>query len=120
MKPVHWYMLGFAFIAAICISAFIISPGSEFGGADGQGEEQISEIAPDYQPWFESLWSPPGETESLLFATQAAIGASIIGWFIGNEHGKRSIKKSGEESLGKVERKPGSQEVSPRAGGGED
>ena len=25
MKPVHWYMLGFAFIAAICISAFIIS-----------------------------------------------------------------------------------------------
>jgi len=119
MRPVHWYLLGFGVIVAICISAFIISPGAEFGGADGQGEDQISEINPDYQPWFESLWSPPGETESLLFALQAAIGASIIGWFIGNEHGKRSVKKSEGTSLDKVEVKLGSQERSPRAGEGQ-
>jgi cobalt transport protein len=31
----------------------------------------------------ENLWEVPGETESLLFALQAAIGASIIGFFIG-------------------------------------
>ena len=89
MEPKAWYVLGFGAIVLICITAFIISPGAEFGGADGQGEEQITEIDPDYQPWFESFWSPPGETESLLFATQAAIGASIIGWFVGNEHGKK-------------------------------
>ena len=50
--------------------------------------------------WFHSLWTPPPETESLLFAVQAAIGASIIFWFIGNEHGKREMmqkmKKGGD------------------------
>lgn len=115
MKALYWYVLGFAFIAAICISAFIISPGAEFGGADGQGEDQISTIDPDYQPWFESIWSPPGEIESLLFATQAAIGASIIGWFIGNEHGKRSVKNRQEASLDKVGGNGSGKEVPPRA-----
>ncbi len=53
---------------------------SEFGGADGQAEEVIAEIAPDYEPWAESLLEPPGgETESLLFALQAAFGAGVIG-----------------------------------------
>lgn len=53
---------------------------SEFGGADGEAEELILEIAPDYEPWAESLLEPPGsETESLLFALQAAIGAGVLG-----------------------------------------
>lgn len=57
---------------------------SEFGGADGQAEEVISTIAPDYEPWAESLIEPPGgETESLLFCLQAAFGALIIGYGFG-------------------------------------
>lgn len=53
---------------------------SEFGGADGQAEELIGEINPDYEPWAESIIElPGGETESLLFALQAAIGAGILG-----------------------------------------
>lgn len=57
---------------------------SEFAGADEQAEEQIGEIAPAYEPWFESFWEPPGgETESLLFALQAAIGALVIGYVFG-------------------------------------
>lgn len=92
-----WYMIGFGLIIAICVAAFMLQPGAEFGGADGQGEEEIGNINPDYQPWFESLWSPPGETESLLFALQAAIGAVIIGYFIGNEHGKKvALQKMGD------------------------
>lgn len=52
---------------------------SEFGGADGQAEEAIAEINPDYEPWAESILEPPGgETESLLFALQAALGAGVI------------------------------------------
>ena len=57
---------------------------SEFGGADGQAEEAISRIDEDYQPWFESLAEPPGgETESLLFCIQAAIGAGVFGFGMG-------------------------------------
>lgn len=37
-----------------------------------------------YQPWFQSIYTPPsGEIESLLFALQAAIGSIIIGYFLG-------------------------------------
>ncbi|MFZ7102272.1 MAG: energy-coupling factor ABC transporter substrate-binding protein [Peptococcaceae bacterium] len=68
---------------------------SEFGGADGAAEEAILEIAPDYQPWFASFWEPPGgETESLLFALQAALGAGFIGYYIGLKKG--SMKKNGQ------------------------
>ncbi len=57
---------------------------SEFGGADGQAEEVIATISPDYEPWAESLLEPPGgETESLLFCLQAAFGALIIGYCFG-------------------------------------
>jgi cobalt/nickel transport protein len=89
MKRRTWYILGFAIIIGICASAFIISPSGTFGGSDDQGPEKILQIDPNYVVWFHSLWTPPPETESLLFAVQAAIGASIIGFFIGNERGKR-------------------------------
>ncbi len=57
---------------------------SEFGGADGQAEEVIATIAPNYEPWAESLLEPPGgETESLLFCLQAALGALVIGYGFG-------------------------------------
>ena len=55
-----------------------------FGGSDDQGGEAIEEMNPNYQPWFSPIWEPPsGEIESLLFALQAAIGAIIIGYYIG-------------------------------------
>lgn len=64
----------------IAIIPLAVISDSEFGGADGQAEEIILEIAPDYEPWAESILEPPGgETESLLFSLQAALGAGIIG-----------------------------------------
>jgi len=88
------YAIGFALIAGICVLAFVLNPGSEFGGADGEGGDKIAEIDPDYEPWFSNIWEPPAETASLLFALQAAIGAIIIGYFIGYERGKRAAPKS--------------------------
>ncbi|MHA6531514.1 energy-coupling factor ABC transporter substrate-binding protein [Paenibacillus sp. BAC0078] len=61
----------------------------EFGGADDAAEGAISEIDPNYKPWFKPLAELPGETESMLFALQAAIGAGIIGYTIGLMKGKR-------------------------------
>ena len=65
---------------------------SEFGGADGAAEDVIAELNPDYEPWFESIIElPGGETESLLFALQAALGAGVIGlgfgYYIGRKKG---------------------------------
>lgn len=57
---------------------------SEFGGADGAAEEAIAQIDPDYEPWAESLIElPGGETESLLFCLQTALGALVIGFGFG-------------------------------------
>ena len=59
-------------------------PNAEFGGADGQAEEAILELQPDYEPWFEPILEPAsGEVESLLFALQAAIGAGVVGFVLG-------------------------------------
>ena len=59
-----------------------------FAGADSAASEELEKSG--YEPWFEPIWEPPsGEIESLLFATQAAIGAIIIGYFIGYYKGKQ-------------------------------
>ena len=55
-----------------------------FAGADDSAKDMISEIDPSYKPWFESLIEPAsGEIASMLFALQAAIGAGVIGYYIG-------------------------------------
>jgi len=58
---------------------------AEYGGADGEAENVINEITGGtYEPIAEPFWEPPsGEIESLLFGLQAAIGAGIIGYFLG-------------------------------------
>lgn len=60
-----------------------------FAGADGQAEAAIVETYPDYEPWFSSFWEPPsGEIESLLFSLQAALGAGLVGYYIGLRRGQ--------------------------------
>lgn len=76
---------------ALIITPLILNSTAEYGGADGEAESVINEINADYKPWFNSLYEPPsGEIESLLFSTQAAIGAGIIGYFLGFKKGKNS------------------------------
>lgn len=71
-------------VVVIAVAPLILIQDSEFGGADGMAEEVVAEISPDYEPWAESLIEPPGgETESLLFSLQSAIGAGIIGFGFG-------------------------------------
>ncbi|WP_338450751.1 energy-coupling factor ABC transporter substrate-binding protein [Niallia oryzisoli] len=81
------------FILAVIMLAIIplfIQKDSDFGGADGAAQEAITEINAGYEPWFESFWEPPGgETESLLFVLQGAIGAGFIGYFIGYMKGRK-------------------------------
>lgn len=82
-----WVLVGLL-VAAFAIAALSLvygtSRGGEFEGADGQAEGTISEVAPDYEPWFEPfLPELPGEVESGLFALQAGIGGGIVGYGLG-------------------------------------
>lgn len=77
-------------VLALAVLPMVIVKGAEFGGADGQAEELITQLNPDYKPWFQSMWEPPsGEIESLMFAVQAAIGSGFIGYYFGYSRGKR-------------------------------
>lgn len=82
-------------ILLVCIAVLIgvipllMIKNSDFGGADGKAEELITEINPNYEPWASSIIElPGGETESLLFALQAAIGAGVMGYVLGYFKGK--------------------------------
>lgn len=79
------------FIGAIPL--FLIND-SEFPGAEGSAQEAIMEINPDYKPWFTAILEPPGgETESLLFAIQAALGAGFIGYYFGLKRGQKVVNR---------------------------
>lgn len=83
-KKVLIVILLLVLCAAIAVIPLITIHDSEFGGADGAAEEAITEIDPDYEPWAESIIElPGGETESLLFCLQAALGAAVIGYGFG-------------------------------------
>jgi cobalt/nickel transport protein len=66
--------------------AFFLNPSADFSGADDKGTKAIKKLNPDYKPWFSPIWEPPPETESMLFALQAAIGGIILGYFLGYLH----------------------------------
>ena len=56
-------------VILLAVVPFILKSDAAFEGADGQAEEVISRIAPNYQPWFKNFFEPPSaEVESLLFA----------------------------------------------------
>ncbi|MGZ7068632.1 MAG: energy-coupling factor ABC transporter substrate-binding protein [Methanobacterium sp.] len=66
-----------------------------FTGTDGQGPAYLE--SQGYQPWFHPLWEPPSsEIQVLLFSVQAAIGALIIGYFIGFYKGIAKARKREE------------------------
>ncbi|MGX8795912.1 energy-coupling factor ABC transporter substrate-binding protein [Fusibacter sp. JL298sf-3] len=68
----------------------LINSGGAFEGSDGQAEEMITTIDPNYEPWFEPLWEPPsGEIESLLFTLFAVAGSSTIAFYLGTLKGKK-------------------------------
>lgn len=77
----------------IAIGAFFLAPkDAEFGGSDGGAEVAITEVNPDYEPWFASIYEPAsGEIESLLFTLQGSIGVGIITYVLGYHKGKKYV-----------------------------
>ncbi len=71
--------------------------GERFGGADDKAQQAIAAVAPGYQRWFEPLLEPASsEIASLLFALQAALGAGVIGYWLGCAVTRDKLRKQGE------------------------
>lgn len=68
----------------ISVAPLVFLKSAEFTGADGLAGEEITKIAPNYEPWYSSFLEPASkEVESMLFALQAAIGAGVMGFVFG-------------------------------------
>lgn len=68
-----------------------------FAGADAEAEAMVEQIHPGYIPWAEALWTPPsGEIETLLFMLQAALGAGLLGYYLGLRRGERRARSGAD------------------------
>ncbi|MFF5789263.1 energy-coupling factor ABC transporter substrate-binding protein [Streptomyces sp. NPDC012693] len=81
-------------VAALAVLPLALGLGDHkeepFAGADGEAETAITELQPDYEPWFTPLYEPPsGEIESALFSLQAALGAGVLAYYFGLRRGRR-------------------------------
>ncbi|MEU3692644.1 energy-coupling factor ABC transporter substrate-binding protein [Streptomyces narbonensis] len=81
-------------VAALAVLPLALGLGDHkeepFTGADAEAETAITELQPDYEPWFSPLYEPPsGEIESALFALQAALGAGVLAYYFGVRRGRR-------------------------------
>ena len=95
------HLVNTALLLTATLIAFIplmIVKGSEFAGADEAAVEMVKEINENFQPWCNPIWEPPGsETESFLFALQAAFGSGVLFYCIGYLNG-RGKKKDDEQN----------------------
>lgn len=82
-------------LAVILLAALpLLLAHGDFGGTDGVATTTITDIAPGYIPWFQPLLKPPPETESMLFALQASLGAGVIGYIIGLFKGRKEARRT--------------------------
>jgi cobalt/nickel transport protein len=98
MKKSSW-LLWAAIVLLTVLPLCLISapPGTEglFGGSDDRAQQAIGAIAPHYQPWFAPVFAPASsEIASLLFALQAAIGAGVIGYWLGLSVARERARKN--------------------------
>lgn len=95
-KPQGNWLLVLAVVTLAVLPLIFVR--GEYGGADGEAEVAIGELEPDYEPWFDSVIElPSGEIESLLFVSQAAIGAGVIGYVVGLYRGRNQKSKQEEQ-----------------------
>ncbi|MEV7372856.1 energy-coupling factor ABC transporter substrate-binding protein [Streptomyces sp. NPDC090301] len=90
-------------VAALAVLPLALGLGDHkeepFTGADAEAETAITELQPDYEPWFSPLYEPPsGEIESALFALQAALGAGVLAYYFGLRRGRRQGAARAESS----------------------
>ena len=85
--------------ALLMIIPFIVSAGADFSGADDAAGVAVEEISPGYVPWAVPIAETilggeiPGETQSLLFYLQSAIGAGVLCYGFGYLVARKKFSK---------------------------
>ncbi|MGE5583090.1 MAG: energy-coupling factor ABC transporter substrate-binding protein [Bacillota bacterium] len=83
-------------VLGLMLAPLFMAKNAEFGGADIRAKEALSEIKPGFKPWFNPIFAPQsGEVETFFFALQSALGAGLIGYFLGYMQG-RAKKDAGK------------------------
>lgn len=82
-------------VVALAVIPLVFVRG-EYAGADAQAEGAIKDLNANYEPWFNPFFEPPGEVESLLFASQAALGSGVIGFVIGLYRGRSERREKND------------------------
>lgn len=90
-------------LAAVIIFGVALAlgtPKGEFGGTDAQANEEIVDLDPDFEPWYDGLWTlPGGDVESGLFALQAALGAGLLGFALGTLRERYATRAAKSQSV---------------------
>lgn len=90
MKKININLVLLLLVVILIVSPFLLNRDAAYEGSDGEAEAAISELNPDYEPWFTPVYEPKsGEIESLLFTLQGCIGTGIIAYVIGVQRGRR-------------------------------
>ncbi len=80
---------GIALIVILVTIPLFTIRNADFGGTDNIASETIETLAPNYNyKWITNWWTPTSETESALFALQAAAGGILIGYAAGYWKGR--------------------------------
>ncbi|SHK18438.1 cobalt/nickel transport protein [Hathewaya proteolytica DSM 3090] len=96
-KNVIGIILALLICAVILVVPLMTIKDSDFGGADDKAEDVIAKVNPGYEPWQESVIElPGGETESLLFCLQAALGAGVVGYGFGYYVSRKKYSSKGK------------------------
>lgn len=128
MKRQFWIIAACVVVLTVAPLLFVRTPAlgpdgkaqALFGGSDDAARDAITVIAPHYRPWFAPLMEPGPEIASMLFALQAAIGAGVIGYWLGasvTRHRERERQRREREAAGHAPEQPAHQErISAAAG----
>ena len=127
MKHQNRWLIGAVILLSVLPLWWVPRPAMEpggqaaeiFTGSDDKAQQAITEIAPNYQPWFSPILEPASEEiASLLFALQAALGAGVIGYWLGAAREREKMREQARReasTAGLAERKPPSEESPRRA-----
>ena len=128
MKRQFWIIAACVVVLTVAPLLFVRTPAlgpdgkaqALFGGSDDAARDAITVIAPHYRPWFAPLMEPGPEIASMLFALQAAVGAGVIGYWLGasvTRQRERERQRREREAAGHASEHPAHQERTSAAAG---
>lgn len=88
-------ILSVVVIITLFLVPLFVLKNTEFVGTDDKAVSTVMSIDSNYKPWITSMkLSDSPEIASTLFALQAALGASVIAYYVGYSKGKKVNKNA--------------------------